>query len=158
MFAGHPWVAEPVSRELTRRARDAGHRVEVVPAVSATDCLYADLSLDPGVDGCQLETAARLTGGACLLDTSTPLIVLGVADGSVCGRVARRLAEHYPRGHEVVLYEAPLGGGDVPRIERVRLSGLSRSRVGARTTLYVPPARTPWADPDALRALGLTPA
>src|SRR2546429_6584747 len=37
----------------SRQAREEGFEAEMLPAVSAEDCLFADLGVDPGDEGCQ---------------------------------------------------------------------------------------------------------
>ena len=52
VFYGHPGVFARPSHLAIERTRALGHRAEMLPAVSAEDCLFADLGVDPG-DGCQ---------------------------------------------------------------------------------------------------------
>ena len=58
-FYGHPGVFTYPSHESVRRARAAGFPARMLPAVSAEDCLFADLGIDPG-DGCQSYEATDL--------------------------------------------------------------------------------------------------
>src|SRR5262249_28890628 len=51
---GHPGVADIVGHESVRRAREEGFEATMLPAVSAIDCLFADLGLDPATSGCQM--------------------------------------------------------------------------------------------------------
>ena len=57
--AGHPLLPEEAALVLAGRVRQAGYEVWVTPAVSAEDCAYADLGLDPGRRGCQSFTATH---------------------------------------------------------------------------------------------------
>ena len=51
-FYGHPGVYVRPTHEAIRRALDEGHEARMLPAVSAEDCLYADLNIDPATTGC----------------------------------------------------------------------------------------------------------
>ena len=46
-FYGHPGVCTYPTHESVRRARAAGLPARMLPAVSAEDCLFADLGVDP---------------------------------------------------------------------------------------------------------------
>src|SRR6516165_5452239 len=49
---GHPGVFCWPGHEAIRQARREGYTARMLPAVSAADCLFADLGLDPGTHGC----------------------------------------------------------------------------------------------------------
>jgi diphthamide biosynthesis methyltransferase len=51
VFYGHPGVFCWVGHEAVRQARRAGYQARMLPGVSAEDCLFADLNLDPGTHG-----------------------------------------------------------------------------------------------------------
>ena len=53
VFYGHPGVYVEPSHEAVRRAREEGFEARMLPAVSAEDCLVADLGVDPGEHGWQ---------------------------------------------------------------------------------------------------------
>jgi Tetrapyrrole (Corrin/Porphyrin) Methylases len=53
VFYGHPGVFCTPSHESIRIARKLGYRATMLPAISAEDCLFADLGVDPGKHGCQ---------------------------------------------------------------------------------------------------------
>src|SRR5205814_145574 len=52
-FYGHPGVFVYPSHAAIARARVDGFSARMLPAVSAEDCLFADLGVDPGTTGCQ---------------------------------------------------------------------------------------------------------
>jgi hypothetical protein len=65
--------------------------------------------------------------------------------------LARRLLEHYPTDHPLVLYEAapfPVGG---PRVERLTLGNLADATPSPQATLYVPPLGEGASDGAAAR-------
>ena len=53
VFYGHPGVFVNPSHRAVAQARAEGFRAAMLPGVSAEDCLFADLGLDPGAHGCQ---------------------------------------------------------------------------------------------------------
>lgn len=52
-FYGHPGAFVYSSHEAIRRARAEGFEARMLPGISAEDCLFADLGVDPFVAGCQ---------------------------------------------------------------------------------------------------------
>src|ERR1700676_3415101 len=52
-FYGHPGVFAFPTHEAIRRARADGIEARMLPGVSAEDCLFADLGIDPAPTGCQ---------------------------------------------------------------------------------------------------------
>ena len=60
VFYGHPGVYVQPSHEAVRRAREEGFEARMLPAVSAEDCLVADLGVDPGEQGWQSWEATEL--------------------------------------------------------------------------------------------------
>ncbi len=123
----------------------------MLPGVSAEDCLFADLGIDPAVTGLQSYEATNFLYYHRQVDTSAALILWQV---SVVGETAvveppnrpglAILADHlqtlYPPEHEVTLYEAspyPVGS---PFVRTVPLSQLAMAEPTPLTTLYVPPA------------------
>jgi hypothetical protein len=122
------------------------------PGVSAEDCLYADLGIDPGRYGCQHYEASQVMLYRRRIDTSAYLILwqVGVAgDRSLAkfstGTAYRRvlvevLARDYPLDHELFIYEAATLPLQAPRIERVRLGALAEARLDMHATVVIPPA------------------
>ncbi|HET7929043.1 MAG TPA: SAM-dependent methyltransferase [Actinomycetota bacterium] len=164
---GHPGVFDQSLYEAIRRARGEGYRTRILPGISALDCLFLDLELDPGEDGCQLYDATGFLVHARRPDVSVPLILwqISVIGGShTTGTVDRfslailrdRLEALYGADHEVVVYEAspfPVGR---PTIERCPVSGLAEAGVTGLSTLYVPPRDSARSDPGMMARLGMT--
>lgn len=153
VFYGHPGVFAQVPHHTIAQARDEGFEAEMQPGISAEDCLYADLGIDPGTFGCQHYEASQLMFYERRLDPSAYLVLwqIGVAgDRSVArfstGPAHRRLLlelladEGYPPDHSVVIYEAATLPITVPRMERIPLSGLIDAELRLQSTLVVPPA------------------
>jgi siroheme synthase len=159
-FYGHPGVFAQVPHEAIARARAEGVDAVMEPGVSAEDCLYADLGLDPGRAGCQHYEASqflfyrrRIDPSACLVlwqvahvgDRSLSRFATGEAHRRL---LVERLQEDYPCGHEVIIYEAATSPIGTPRVERVRLDALPQAEFQMHSTLVVPPAVAP--TPDSL--------
>jgi precorrin-6B methylase 1 len=167
-FYGHPGVFVRPGHEAVRRARAEGHRARMLPAVSALDCLVADLGIDPAATGLLSYEATDFLVHRRRADPAALLVLwqigvvgeLGVTTEprrESLALLAERLAEAYPRDHEVILYEAspyPLVAD--PVVLRLPLEGLPETRVPLLSTLVVPPARKPRLDPEAAARLGLS--
>lgn len=164
-FYGHPGVYVTPSHEAIRRARAEGYAARMLPAVSAEDCLFADLGVDPASSGCASYDATDFLLRGHPVNTSSALIlwqicVIGDPTAVTEPRLdnlpllVERLLEHYPRGHEVVVYEASPYPVAAPVIERVALEGLAGAPITPMSTLYVPPATVRAADPELVVKLG----
>jgi Tetrapyrrole (Corrin/Porphyrin) Methylases len=152
-FYGHPGVFAFPSHESIRRARSEGHIAFMLPAVSAEDCLFADLGIDPSVNGLQTYEASDFLLHERIVDTSSQLILwqVGVVgdftfratgyDLRGFSLLIQRLCEFYPFWHDIVLYQAALFLGFPPTIQRMQLGQVTASHVNAATTMYLPPAR-----------------
>jgi uncharacterized protein YabN with tetrapyrrole methylase and pyrophosphatase domain len=149
---GHPGVYATPSHEAIRRARAEGFAARMLPAVSAEDCLFADLGVDPGVSGCQSYEATDLVRSGHRIDPSAALILWQVAifgvshyapdgDASLLPELVAYLEPHYPPDHEVICYAASPYPVVEPSVERVPLSMLARATIPRLSLLYVPPAR-----------------
>ena len=168
-FYGHPCVFVDSARQAVRRAREAGFRALVVPAVSAEDCLFADLGLDPGRSGCQSFEVTDFLVVRRQIDTSCPLILwqisaLGILTGGASSGpnqtphlsvLAEVLTAYYGADHQAVIYEAATLPLAKPRIEPLPIRRIPEARVTSASTLYVPPNRQPTIDATMLRRLGI---
>lgn len=170
-FYGHAGVFVAPSHEAIRQARHEGFAARMLPAVSAEDCLFADLGVDPGSVGCQTFDATDFLLRRRQVDPTAALILWQV---SVIGfRVyseepsprhldvlAGYLAQWYDGGHRVILYEAspypyPVAS---PSIRELSLRELADARPTPLATLYVPPVGARAEDAEMAVRLGLTPS
>jgi precorrin-6B methylase 1 len=163
---GHPGVFVAPSDAAIRRARQEGFRARMLPGVSAEDCLFADLGVDPGALGCQSFEATNFLLYPRRFDTSTPLLLWqvaavgvrhGVTQPSTAGLqvLAEFLQDRYGPDHEVVLYDASPYPVFDPIVQRVRLSELPTADLTPMCTLYVPPKQPPPPNPDMFARLGV---
>jgi Tetrapyrrole (Corrin/Porphyrin) Methylases len=165
VFYGHAGVFVSPSHEAIRQARAAGYEATMLPAISAEDCLFADLGIDPGRTGCQSYEATNFLLTHRPVDAAAVLILWQVGVLGEWGHARKtdrrrlellvdRLLELYPTEHEVILYEAspyPVGDGIAVRVS---LGGLAEMRMTTATTLVVPPRGRARTDPtvrDRLR-------
>jgi hypothetical protein len=141
------------------------------PGVSAEDCLFADLGVDPGTQGCQSYEATHFLVRQRRFDPCTPLILwqIGViADLSVRDEGTRNeeglnalvdvLAEAYGPEHEVVVYKAaqwPIGDPSIQRVPLARLARPEDAEIDPLSTLYVPPLPDIPLDRSMIERLGL---
>lgn len=152
-FYGHPGVFAGPPHQAIEIARREGYPAHMEPGVSAEDCLYADLGIDPGQYGCQHYEASQLMLYRRRIDTSAYLVLwqVGVAgDRSLArfstGSAYRQvlvdvLARDYDLGHEIVIYTAATLPIRRPRIERATLAQLPDVTLDMHATVVVPPAR-----------------
>jgi uncharacterized protein YabN with tetrapyrrole methylase and pyrophosphatase domain len=153
VFYGHPGVFVNPGHEAIRRARSEGYEARMLPGISAEDCLFADLGVDPAKCGCQSFEATDFLVHKRKFDPSSALVIwqigaIGASDYQE-NMYSRRgievlidvLAEHYGADHEVIVYEAspfpyPVAS---PLIVKVRLAELPEARISQASTLYIPP-------------------
>jgi hypothetical protein len=168
VFYGHPSVFDRTSHDAVRQARAEGFEARILPGITAEDCLYVDLELDPGAAGCQSFDATDFLVRRRAPDPAVPLILwqVGVVgETRTTGEVRRlglsvlgeRLEELYGAEHEVVVYEAtpfPVGR---PMIERCTVRQLADAGVTGLSTLYVPPKGVTPRDADMMARLEMTP-
>ncbi len=154
VFYGHPGVFAVVPHRAIAEARSEGYDAEMQPGISAEDCLYADLGIDPGTTGCQHYEASQVLFYERRIDISAYLVLWqigSVGDRSLArfhtGAAYRRLlvevlvAQGYSLNHEVIVYEAATLPISVPRMTRIPLSELTEVELRMQSTLVLPPAK-----------------
>jgi precorrin-6B methylase 1 len=161
VFYGHPGVFVAPSHESVRRARAEGFPARMLPGISAEDCLFADLGVDPSRSGCQSYEATDFLVAARAVEPAALLILwqVGVVnershvletDPERLAELRDRLLELYPEDHEAIVYEAsPYPVGDAI-VVRTSLARLCDAGVTPASTLVVPP-RPSSRDPVARR-------
>lgn len=151
-FYGHPGVFAWPSHKAIELARSEGYPAHMEPGVSAADCLYADLGIDPGKYGCQHFEASQFMFYTRRVDTSAYLILwqIGVAGDRSLARFStgpshRRvlvdlLARDYAPEHEVILYKAVTLPTSRPEMVRLPLGALPEAKCDMHSTLVIPPS------------------
>lgn len=165
---GHPGLFALSGHEAIVRVRAAGLPARMLPAVSALDCLIADLGVDPAASGLQTYEATYFFVRRPPVDLHATLVLLqvgmlgekgGAATASVAPRfrlLLDRLVEHYGPGREAVLYEASPYPGMAPAVDRFLLGDSAVRSPSVMATLCVPGEGWPPVDPEARRALQLS--
>lgn len=151
-FYGHPGVLVHPAHDALRQARSEGHFARMLPGVSAVDCLFSDIGVDPGASGCQMYEASDFLYRQRRFDPSRPLVLWQVGSigittfktemlWSVEGLQVLQevLLKDYPPELEVIVYEASHFPIFPPKVLRIPLCELASSDVTANSTLYVPP-------------------
>ncbi|GEQ98280.1 hypothetical protein JCM17844_19170 [Iodidimonas gelatinilytica] len=167
---GHPGIFACVPHWAIKAARDEGFEARMEPGISAQDCLYADLGLDPGTHGSQSMEATQYLIYCNRIDPAKLLILWQVG---LAGEISlthfetdrarlsllmeKLMADGYGMDHEVIIYEAAMLAMMPVRMERIALSRLPEARLSGISTLVIPPAfdlKPDQAMRARLRALG----
>jgi hypothetical protein len=151
-FYGHPGVFAGVPHEAIELARREGYDARMEPGVSAEDCLYADLGIDPGRYGCQHFEASQLMLYRRRIDPSAYLVLwqVGVAGDRSLMRFATGadyrqvlvdvLMRDYDPGHEAIVYKVATLPTQQPRIDRTTIAQLPALDIDMHATVVIPPA------------------
>ncbi len=90
----------------------------MLPGISAEDCLFADLGVDPAQNGCQSYEASDFLLNSRMIDNSSQLILWQAGlvgdwtfrryayDRSALPLLLEKLLRWYPPAHPVYIYEA----------------------------------------------------
>ena len=151
-FYGHPGVFACVAHRAIKKAEKENLSASMEPGISAEDCLYADLRIDPGKTGCSHYETSQFMFYKRNVDPAGYLILWQVAlagDKSLAkfstGKAYRKvlvdlLLKHYPSDHQVILYQAKGIAIDSMRAEKIALSTLVDAELFMHTTLVIPPS------------------
>jgi uncharacterized protein YabN with tetrapyrrole methylase and pyrophosphatase domain len=150
-FYGHPGVCSYPPREAVQRARSEGFTAVMLPGISAEDCLFADLNIDPS-HGCQSMEATRFVMRNREPDPSLALVLWQIGlvgersfkesdlwSRKGLARLAGKLRVTYPAKHRVTIYETSFTPLKKPHIQTIPLGKLPRAAVTVASLLYVPP-------------------
>ncbi len=166
VFYGHPGVFVYPSHEAIKQARLEGYNAKMLPGISAEDCLFADLGIDPARFGCQSFEATDFlihkrkfdTGCAlilwqigCIGDPTFSLEPYGTRGLHV---LTDYLCQHYAATHPVVVYEAAEYPIFDPGVEQVPLTKLPEAQISPISTLYIAPQTQAPLDDEMLERLG----
>lgn len=150
-FYGHPGVFAYVPHRAIELAKKENYCAHMEPGISAEDCLFADLGIDPGKRGCIQYEASQFMFYRRAVDPSAVLILwqIGMAGDkslakySTSGKyrqlLVKILAKNYPKDHDVILYEAAVLPISSIRVDKFPLAELPYKDVSQHTTLVIPP-------------------
>lgn len=151
---GHPGVFAYPLHESIRQVRALGFEATMLPAVSAEDCLFAELGIDPAQTGaCSFEATDFLIYDRHIDLTATIILwqigVIGERSYKTARAVwnidgvhalVERLELAYGGDHEVIVYEAARLVTDRSTIIRTPLRELASTHITTLSTLVIPPA------------------
>jgi precorrin-3B methylase len=164
-FYGHPGVFAWPPHKAVELARQEGYRAHMEPGISAEDCLYADLGIDPGKVGCQHFEASQLMLYRRVIDTAGYLILwqVGVAGDQTLTRfktgAAYRqvlvdiLSQDYALDHEIIVYKVATLPTQQPVVARLPLGTLPDAEVDMHMTVVIPPATAMQPNPEVRKRL-----
>jgi uncharacterized protein YabN with tetrapyrrole methylase and pyrophosphatase domain len=167
-FYGHPGIFVFPAHEAYLMAKSEGYPCEMKAAVSAEDCLFADLGVDPGRVGCQSFEVTDFLVYERKFDPNSLLILWQVG---VIGQVGFRknfqiennikilieqLALKYPLDHKVIIYEASVYPVCPPKIISIDLGSLDYRDLSPISTLAIPPLENTKPNIDMVRRLGIS--
>lgn len=156
---GHPMVFCDVATYAIKKAKAAGYETMILPGISAEDCLFADLQIDPSSCGCVTYEATDLLLYRRPLNPLSHLLIWQVGMIGGLGRIdyhdnakgigllKQYLQTMYPLDHPITAYEAAQYPHFKPIIQYATLVDLPKMELSPITTLYVPPAQKAEYDP-----------
>ncbi|MGA8533152.1 MAG: SAM-dependent methyltransferase [Candidatus Tumulicola sp.] len=167
---GHPGIVAYPLHEAVRRVRDEGFPAEMLAGVSAEDCLFAELGVDPATAGWRSYEATDFLVYHRGADPASNLVLWQIGGIAISKHMreadawnreglvvlTEALLETYRPEHEVVVYEAARLPLCKSAIERVVLERLPYAGVRALSTLYVPPMTNPTVDERMMCRLGIS--
>ncbi|MFC4765434.1 SAM-dependent methyltransferase [Dyella koreensis] len=154
VFYGHPGIFAWSPHKVIEVARAEGFAAHMEPGISAEDCLYADLGIDPGRYGCQHFEATQLLLYKRRIDPTGYLVLWQVGlvgdlsmtrfqTGSAYRQVlVDQLSQDYSLDHEVIIYRGATLPIEKPRIRRVALRDLPHVPLTSEESVVLPPAES----------------
>ena len=171
VFYGHPGVFVQPAHEAIRIARLEGFGARMLPGISAEDCLFADIGLDPGKHGCQSFEATDFLVRKRKFDPKSPLVLWQIgtigdlyyhknshnSDIALRGLqvLTRVLEKHYDKDHEVIIYQASYFPLCRPDIQNVPMGKIPEANISAASTMYIPPNDPQNLDEEIIKEIGM---
>ncbi len=162
-FYGHPGVFAWAPHESIKQAKSEGYKAHMEPGVSAEDCLYADLGIDPGKYGCTHFEASQFMFRNKTFDPSAYLVLwqVGIAGDKSLAKfstVAKykqvlvdMLLQTYPADFEVTLYECAVLPIEETLIKKIKLSEFAEAEMSLKTTAILPPYKKTTLNKDIVK-------
>ncbi|QDP02886.1 hypothetical protein FNC98_03135 [Thalassotalea sp. PS06] len=150
-FYGHPGIFASPPHWAIEQAREEGYQAQMLPGISADDCLLADCGVDPGQRGCASFEASQFIRNHRPVDNSAYLIlwqvgILGDSDYQFTTSTPYKqllvdvLSEYYPLDHQITLYEAQTLAIESTRITQIKLGEFPVTATSQITTMLLPPS------------------
>jgi len=166
-FYGHPGVFVYPSHEAIKQARAEGYPASMQAGISAEDCLFADLGVDPAEMGCQSYEATQFLVWPRQFDPGAALVLwqIGVLGDLTLTRatplpgaltlLTKKLLPYYTPDHPIAVYESATLDVATSHIEWMPLRRLPYAKPAHVATLFVPPFGELVADQNVVAALNL---
>jgi len=147
---GHPTVFAAPGLYAIEKAKALNMETVILPGISAEDCLFADLAIDPSEHGC---LSIDATPFIFFDDPINPFVDLVLWQVGMVGclrsvkhlnieqgfhLLKQKLLATYAESHLIILYEASLYPALPPKITHCPLSDLAIEMLTTITTLYIP--------------------
>lgn len=165
---GHPTVFAKPALAAVIAAKEKGYYAKALPGISAYDCLFADLLIDPATHGCQAFEATDLLIRRRICDPHSHLLIWQAGFIGNLGHhttpadnlngiklLVQHLSQWYNVEHQVILYEAAQYPHFEPVITKTTLNALVNEHITHITTLYLPPLQKAPIDEFMLKELGI---
>lgn len=164
---GHPLVYAQSALDAAIEAKTLGYEVNILPGISAVDCLFADLIIDPGEFGYQSYEATDFLIRPRVINTTSHLVLWQInAIGCLGNKIDKKnkdgikiliskLELIYGFNYEVIIYEAAQYANFNPRIEKTLIRNLDRVDLTSLSTLYIPPMSKAEIDSEMLKQLSI---
>lgn len=162
---GHPTIVAKPGVKAATQARAEGFHTKILPGISAEDCLFADLMINPTETGYLSYEATDFLVYLRILDSRCYVVlwqagIIGAlgypaqhdnSDG--ISLLTKRLMQFYDAEHKIYLYEAAQYPHIEPLITTIKLGELQNSACSPITTLCIPPAQKSLPNVEMLKAL-----
>ncbi|MDF1760348.1 MAG: SAM-dependent methyltransferase [Coxiellaceae bacterium] len=154
VFYGHPCVFAQSALAAAHELEDRNDiLVKMLPGISAIDCLYSDLKINPASHGCQSYEATDFLLYKKKFDPRCHLVLwqfglLGMtrhkrtktSHHKLYQIMQAELAAKYPHNHPAIIYEASLYPEFKPTIIQTSIEKISADMPLTKiSTLYIPP-------------------
>ncbi len=152
VFYGHPGVFVYPSHEAVKRMRAEGYPAVMLPGISAGDCLFAYIGIDPATTGCSSYEATGWLFNAWPADPASAMVLwqIGILGNAGYNPLAKyptplmpllilKMSNYYSPHHNVAVYEAAVQIGCEPTINWVPIAALTHVELSAASTLFIPP-------------------
>lgn len=167
VFYGHPTIFTRPGGEAIKIAKQKGIETIILPAISAEDCLFADLNIDPADCGCYSVEATDMLLYQRRPDISSHLIIWQIGMLANLGHnigvkrealilLKEYLLNFYSTNHRIIIYEASFYPGMDCNIKDFLLGELEEQTISKIATLYISPGKKNEISTSLLKKLGFS--
>lgn len=147
---GHPTIFAQPGLEAIKIAKEKNIETIIIPGISAEDCLFAELAVDPSQNGCFSIEAMNFLAFDTIFDKYCDIVIwqLGMIGnlGPIFKQdsqeglklIQEKLLKIHSDNHRAVLFEAALYPGVRSKIVEFPLALLIEQEINSLSTLYIP--------------------